>query len=64
MLFEKSKENLEITTWYHKSFPSAPRLSEGGRGPGVLEGTTLRAYLSLRAVFQPTALMTEIRGTR
>ena len=34
MLFEKSKENLEITTWYHKSFPSAPRLSEGGRGGG------------------------------
>ena len=32
MLFEKSKENLEIITWYHKSFSSAPRLSELGRG--------------------------------
>ena len=31
MLFEKSKENLEIITWYHKSFSSAPRLSELGR---------------------------------
>ena len=46
------------------TFNLPTRVSEGGRGPGVLEGTTLRAYLSLRAVFQPTALMTEIRGTR
>ena len=38
MLFEKSKENLEIITWYHKSFSSAPRLSElGGRGKGQRE---------------------------
>ena len=38
MLFEKSKENLEITTWYYKSFPSALRLSElGGRGKGQRE---------------------------
>lgn len=43
MLFEKSKENLEITTWYYKSFPSALRLSElGGRERGTLEGITRR----------------------
>ena len=35
MLFEKSKENLEIITWYHKSFSSAPRLSELGRGEAM-----------------------------
>ena len=40
------------------------RLSELGRGRERPGSTTLRAYLSLRAVFQPTALMTEIRGTR
>ena len=32
MLFEKSKENSKIRTWYHKSFLSTPRVSELGRG--------------------------------
>ena len=32
MLFEKSKEKSKIRTWYHKSFLSTSRLSEGGRG--------------------------------
>ena len=45
-------------------FSAAARLSELGRGRERPGSTTLRAYLSLRAVFQPTALMTEIRGTR
>ena len=41
MLFEKSKENSKIRTWYHKSFLSTPRVSElGGRERGTLEGTT------------------------
>ena len=31
MLFEKSKEKSKIRTWYHKSFLSTSRLSEGGR---------------------------------
>ena len=35
MLFEKSKEKSKIRTWYHKSFLSTSRLSEGGRGEAV-----------------------------
>ena len=59
MLFEKSKENLEIITWYHKSFSSAPRLSELGRGevagrPGagkvMLCSPVLLSYLVVRRV--------------
>ena len=42
MLFEKSKENLEIITWYHKSFSSAPRLSELGRGEAGRRGAGLQ----------------------
>lgn len=48
MLFEKSKENSKIRTWYHKSFLSTPRVSEGGRewagrrgvGRGMRSGTS------------------------
>lgn len=51
MLFEKNKENLEITTWYHKSFPSAPRLSELGlEGRETRAGTMRRGYLKLRGI--------------
>ena len=50
MLFEKSKENLEITTWYYKSFPSALRLSELARGAGTRAGTTRRGFLTSRAL--------------
>lgn len=34
MLFEKSKEKSKIRTWYHKSFLSTSRLSEGGGREG------------------------------
>ena len=46
MLFEKSKENLEIITWYHKSFSSAPRLSELGRGLGR-QGSVLLIWVEI-----------------
>ena len=46
MLFEKSKENLEITTWYYKSFPSALRLSELGRGLGR-QGSVLLIWVEI-----------------
>ena len=46
MLFEKNKENLEIITWYHKSFSSAPRVSEawvgGSREAGSYQGDAIR----------------------
>ena len=35
MLFEKSKEKSKIRTWYHKSFLSTSRLSEGGCPAGA-----------------------------
>ena len=72
MLFEKSKENLEITTWYYKSFPSALRLSElgrgrlagrRGRGRGMQYGT-FQAQLAVSRAFQGGQLMMEsVRNT-
>ena len=47
MLFEKNKENLEIITWYHKSFSSAPRVSELGReGAGRREAGKVMQFAS------------------
>ena len=50
MLFEKSKEKSKIRTWYHKSFLSTSRLSEGGRSGRERPGNTmLRACPTLSA---------------
>ena len=48
MLFEKSKEMSEITTWYHKAFLPAPPLfrawtsGAGSREAGSVQGDAIR----------------------
>ena len=65
MLFEKSKENLEIITWYHKSFSSAPRLSEGGRlgRAGKRERYKVMPYSVMSTLYQHmlASLVRELR---